>query len=177
MLPSSVIGYQLLELLFILLEHPFPASKLLIVLAPLYEVRIRLSQLLLVQSFQEAFRCNPVPLFPFLNRAFEPPDKLSAQTDLSSDGYFIFICVHSGHCSCFMGPFLIKLSPRLGIREDCLLEQRAKARSKTCYYKILGVSVQATPEDIRSAFRYLAMKLHPDRNPGNPMAAERFREV
>jgi len=57
------------------------------------------------------------------------------------------------------------------------LEQRAKARKKTCYYKTLGISVQASPEEIRSAFRYLAMKLHPDRNPGNPMAAERFREV
>ncbi len=57
------------------------------------------------------------------------------------------------------------------------METRAKARRKTCYYKILGISVRATHEDIRSAFRYLAMKLHPDRNPGNPMAAERFREV
>jgi molecular chaperone DnaJ len=51
------------------------------------------------------------------------------------------------------------------------------ARKKTCYYKILGISVRASQAEIRSAFRYLAMKLHPDRNPGNPMAAERFREV
>ncbi len=57
------------------------------------------------------------------------------------------------------------------------METRAKARRKACYYKVLGVSVRATQEQIRSAFRYLAMKLHPDRNPGNPMAAERFREV
>ena len=54
---------------------------------------------------------------------------------------------------------------------------RAKARKKTCYYKILGIQVRATQEEIRSAFRYLAMKFHPDRNPGNPGAAERFREV
>jgi len=57
------------------------------------------------------------------------------------------------------------------------LETQAKVRGKTCYYKILGIAVRATQEEIRSAFRYLAMKLHPDRNPGNPVAAERFREV
>jgi molecular chaperone DnaJ len=57
------------------------------------------------------------------------------------------------------------------------LERSAKAGGKTCYYKILGISVRATQDQIRSAFRYLAMKLHPDRNPGNAKAAERFREV
>ncbi len=57
------------------------------------------------------------------------------------------------------------------------MEPQARARKKTCYYKILGISVRASQEEIRSAFRYLAMKLHPDRNPGNPIAAERFREV
>jgi molecular chaperone DnaJ len=57
------------------------------------------------------------------------------------------------------------------------LETRAKVRNKICCYKILGISVRATQNEIRSAFRYLAMKLHPDRNPGNPVAAERFREV
>ena len=50
-------------------------------------------------------------------------------------------------------------------------------RKITCHYKTLGISVRASQEEIRSAFRYLAMKLHPDRNPGNPVAAERFREV
>lgn len=57
------------------------------------------------------------------------------------------------------------------------MERSVKAGGKTCYYKILGISVRATQDQIRSAFRYLAMKLHPDRNPGNPKAAERFREV
>jgi len=57
------------------------------------------------------------------------------------------------------------------------LEPQAGARKKTCYYKTLGISVRASHQEIRSAFRYLAMKLHPDRNPGNAMAAERFREV
>lgn len=57
------------------------------------------------------------------------------------------------------------------------METEAKVRRKTCYYKILGIPIRATQEEIKSAFRYLAMKLHPDRNPGNPVAAERFREV
>ena len=58
------------------------------------------------------------------------------------------------------------------------METQAKVKKKTCcYYKILGIPVRATQEQIRSAFRYLAMKLHPDRNPGNPVAAERFRAV
>lgn len=45
------------------------------------------------------------------------------------------------------------------------------------YYKILGVSKEATPEDIKKSYRKLALKYHPDRNPGNRDAEERFKEV
>ncbi len=48
---------------------------------------------------------------------------------------------------------------------------------KTCYYKILGIPIRATEEEIKRAFRLLAMRWHPDRNPDDPRAAERFREV
>lgn len=46
-----------------------------------------------------------------------------------------------------------------------------------CYHKILGVPFRASQEEIKRAFRVLALRWHPDRNPGNPRAAEQFRQV
>ena len=44
-------------------------------------------------------------------------------------------------------------------------------------YKILGVAPTASADDIQKAYRKLAKKLHPDLNPGNPEAEEKFKEV
>ena len=45
------------------------------------------------------------------------------------------------------------------------------------YYKILGVSKSASADDIRKAFRKLARKYHPDVNPGDKKAEEKFKEI
>lgn len=45
------------------------------------------------------------------------------------------------------------------------------------YYEILGVAKNASAEDIKKSFRRLAMKLHPDRNPGDAEAEARFKEA
>src|SRR5437660_3569514 len=49
--------------------------------------------------------------------------------------------------------------------------------SKTDYYELLGVPRKATAKDIRAAFRKLARKYHPDLNPGDKAAEEKFKQL
>src|SRR5690349_13327681 len=45
------------------------------------------------------------------------------------------------------------------------------------YYEVLGVPEAAATDDVKKAFRRLAKQYHPDRNPNNPQAAEKFKEI
>ena len=51
------------------------------------------------------------------------------------------------------------------------------AENKRDYYEVLGVEKSASADDIKRAYRKLAGKYHPDRNPGDKSAEEKFKEI
>jgi curved DNA-binding protein len=71
----------------------------------------------------------------------------------------------------------IALDPYTYACSASILGIESKAMDYKDYYKILGVERSASADEVRKVYRKLAMQYHPDRNPGNKGAEDKFKEI
>jgi curved DNA-binding protein len=69
------------------------------------------------------------------------------------------------------------LDPVWGTCNSAMVKHTINIMDYKDYYNILGIERSANSDDIRKAYRKLAMQYHPDRNPGDNQAEERFKEI
>src|ERR687887_1758241 len=71
------------------------------------------------------------------------------------------------------------MSDRVRFGDDATAEMTGvnAGMAKRCYYEVLGVERGASDADVKTAFRKLAMKWHPDRNPGDKSSEVHFKEI
>lgn len=64
-----------------------------------------------------------------------------------------------------------------GVFYGIVAKERLLIMAKRDYYEVLGIAKDATADEIKKAYRKLAIKYHPDRNPDDKVAEEKFREA
>lgn len=52
-----------------------------------------------------------------------------------------------------------------------------KSHKKRCYYEVLGVEERVDDKTLKKSFRKMTLKYHPDKNPDDPQAKEKFQEI